>query len=148
MKEPVDHIIRPQLPWRAAGTTITECGYNASKVRALPRNEAMRRFKELGRQRFAMMTCMTCMNTAERWGTWEDDPRKAVEREINWECQWRRTDHGFRLKDELIAIAGLIEAHREEFDSAVREIEQRREWNEKKAARAEKPILPRPTIIL
>lgn len=36
MKEPVDHILRPQLPWRTdAG--ITECGYDATKVAGIPR---------------------------------------------------------------------------------------------------------------
>lgn len=37
-------------------------------------------------------------------------------------------------KDELIAIAVLIEAHREEFDSTISTNIQRREWLEKKAA--------------
>jgi hypothetical protein len=148
MKDPVDHILRPLLPWRTADGAITECGYNASKVKTLTREEATSRFKEFGRQRFAMFTCMTCMETAERWGTWDADPRKALEREINWECQWRRTDHGFRLRDELLAIAELIAAHRDEFTAKVAEIEQRREWNEKKAALAERPKPPpKPTII-
>lgn len=134
MKEPVDHIIRPQLPWRSDGA-ITECGYDASKVKAITRADAVRRHKELGRQRNAMLTCMTCMNTAERWGTWEDDPRRAMGREVEWESGYRSSDRGERLKDELLAIAALIEAHRNEFDAAVAEIGGRREWNEKKAAR-------------
>lgn len=140
MKEPVDHILRPRLPWRTDEGAITECGYNAAKVKALTRDEAVRRFKELGKQRFAMFTCMTCMDTAERWGTWDADPRKALQREIDWECQWRRTDHGARLRDELLAIADLIETHRDEFAAKVTEIEQRREWNEKKAARAKSGV--------
>lgn len=147
MKEPVDHILRPQLPWRSGDAGLTECGYDATKVKVLTRQDAVARFKEFGRQRFAMVTCMTCMDTAERHGTWDADPRKAVEREIAWECQWRRTDHGFRLRDELLAIAELIEAHRDEFDAKVAEIGQRREWNEKKAALNERPKPPRPTII-
>jgi len=83
-----------------------------------------------------MLTCMTCSDTAGRWGTWEDDPRRALEREIIWE--WgggyrARQDRGERLKDELLAIAALIKAHRDEFDAAVTGIEQRREWLEKKS---------------
>lgn len=148
MKQPVDHILRPQLPWRTHDDAITECGFDASKVKAITRDEAVERFKEFGRQRFAMFTCMTCMDTAERHGTWDKDPRKALEREINWECQWRRTDHGQRLRDELLAIADLIEAHKDDFMAKVAEIEQRREWNEKKAALAERPKAPpKPTII-
>ena len=136
MKEPVDHILRPRLPWRGDEAAITECGFNAAKVKTLTRAEFFARRKELGSQRMAMLTCMTCSDTAGRWGTWEDDPRRALEREIIWE--WgggyrARQDRGERLKDELLAIAALIKAHRDEFDAAVTGIEQRREWLEKKS---------------
>ncbi len=136
MKEPVDHILRPSLPWRS-DSAITECGYDASKVKALTRPEFFQRMKDLGRQRTAMLTCMTCSDTAGRWKTWEEDPRQAMEREITWErgAGYReRTDRGERLKDELIAIAFLIEAHRDEFETIVTTNTQRREWLEKKAA--------------
>jgi hypothetical protein len=107
MKEPVDHIVRPSLPWRPAETAITECGYDASKVKALTRVEFFQRLKDMGQQRCAMLTCMTCSDTAKRWGTWEDDPRKAMDREIAWE--WgggyrARDDRGDLLKQELVAI--------------------------------------------
>lgn len=32
MKEPVDHILRPSLPWREA-SAMTECGLNAASVK-------------------------------------------------------------------------------------------------------------------
>src|SRR5215510_8447013 len=97
MKEPVDHIVRPQLPWRTArDVAITECGYDASKVKAVTRVEYFARLKELGQQRTAILTCMTCSDTARRWGTWDDDARKALEREIDWEC--RRM--GFYIADD------------------------------------------------
>ena len=139
MKEPVDHILRPRLPWRTSEGDITECGYDASKVKAITREEYVQRRKDLGQQRCAMMTCMTCSDTAQRWASWEQDPRLAVGREINWETggfYYRpRTDRGARLKDELLAIAELIENHREEFDALVENNQARREWIEKKAAR-------------
>jgi hypothetical protein len=136
MKEPVDHILRPTLPWREPGEgAITECGYDASKVKTLTREDYFRREKELGRQRTAMLTCMTCSDTAHRWGTWNDDPRLALQREIEWERgpgYWRgRSDHGSRLKDELLGIAALIEAHRDEFLNIIDTNEQRRAWLEK-----------------
>ena len=136
MKEPVDHILRPRLPWREE-SSITECGYDGSKVRAITREEFFQRLKDFGQQRTALLTCMTCSDTARRWKTWEDDPRQALEREITWE--WgggyrARTDRGFRLRDELTAIAALIDAHHTEFAKMVTAIEQRREWLEKKAA--------------
>lgn len=137
MKEPVDHILRPQLPWRA-DSGVTECGYDATKVKTLTRPEFFQRLKDFGRQRTMLLTCMTCAETAARWGTWEDDPRKALEREITWECGWRRNDRGNRLKDELLAIAALIDANPGKFAELVSANEQRRCWLEKKAAREAK----------
>lgn len=137
MKEPVDHIIRPLLPWRSDGGAITECGYNAASVRSLSRSEYAQRVKDLGKQRASMLTCMTCAQTSERWGTWEDDPLGALSREIEWErgAYYRqRGDRGTRLKDEMEAITSLIEAHRDEFDALVSQIEQRRDWQSKKDA--------------
>ena len=132
MKEPVDHILRPQLPWRTdAG--ITECGHDAARVPTITRDEWLKRLKEMGARRTTILTCMTCSDTAKRWGTWEDDPRKAVGREVQWESAWRE-DRGDRLRVELLAIAALIDTHRDEFDATIANIEQRREWNEKKAA--------------
>jgi hypothetical protein len=150
MKEPVDHIIRPSLPWRRDGEgTITECGYDASKVKTLTRAEFFQREKDLGKQRMAMLTCMTCSDTARRWGTWDDDPRLAMQREIEWERHAAyyaraRDDRGQRLKDELIAIAALIEAHREEFDGTILTNVQRRDWIEKKAAMKTAKPPPKP----
>jgi hypothetical protein len=141
MKEPVDHILRPQLPWRAmADGAVTECGYDATKVKTLTRVEFFDRLKQFGQQRTALLTCMTCSDTARRWGTWDDDPRLALHREIEWErggyYYRERTDRGQRLRDELSAIERLINSHRGEFDEAVKEIEERRAWNDRKAALA------------
>ncbi len=150
MKDPVDHILRPLLPWRTNDGAMTECGLNAAKVSTLTREEFALRFKDYGQQRTAMTTCMTCSDTARRWGTWEDDPRRALEREINWEHGGgyrARTDRGDRLKSELLAIAGLIESHREEFDAAVAAAEQRREWLAKKAKHGKKMPAPRSPIL-
>lgn len=133
MKDPVDHILRPQLPWRSDGG-ITECGYDATKVSTLSRDAYFDRLKNLGRQRSAMLTCMTCADTASRWLTWQDDPRPAMQREITWETSYRRGDRGIRLRDELLAIEALIIAHRDEFDQHIKNTEQRRAWLEMKAA--------------
>jgi hypothetical protein len=146
MKEPVDHILRPRLPWRLGEGTITECGFDASKVKSLTRADFFQRLKDLGKQRSAMLTCMTCADTASRWGTWEDDPRLAMEREITWERgngYRARSDRGELLKDELIAIAALIETHHNEFLSIVMTNMQRREWLEKKAANEARKTHPR-----
>ena len=134
MKEPVDHILRPRLPWRS-DDGVTECGYDASKVRAISRGEYIQRRKDVGVTRSAMLTCMTCAQTAERWCSWEDDPRGAIGREVEWERgRWGEGKRGQRLKDELFAIADLIEQHRDQFDALVSERQQRREWLAKKDA--------------
>ena len=142
MKEPVDHIKRPNLPWREP-SRVTECGLNADSVKTLSREDYFARLKDLGQQRTAMLTCMTCGDTARRHGTWADDPRAAVAREIEWEgvrSGWGRPSdkRGVRMKDELTAIAALIEAHKDEFEAAVHEIEERRRWLEMKDEKTRK----------
>ena len=138
MKEPVDHILRPQLPWRVSGG-VTECGYDAIKVKTISRPAYLDRVKDMGQQRLAMMTCMTCSSAASRWDAWQDDPRQAMQRKIEWEgCGpwYRHNDRGRLLQDELLAIESLIETHRAEFDAHVAATDQRRDWLEKKAASA------------
>lgn len=49
MKDPVDHIIRPKMPWRN-DNGITECGLNADKVSTLTRTDFFKRLKDLGQQ--------------------------------------------------------------------------------------------------
>lgn len=148
MKEPVDHIERPRLPWRhSAEGAVTECGLNAAKVPTITRQAFLQRYKDLGQQRTAILTCMTCSTTAQRWGSWADDPRAAMQREIEWEGTGRwsyQKGRGDRLKDELLAIAALIDAHRDEFDAHLTATEQRREWLKKKAAMESKAVPPRP----
>lgn len=142
MKEPVDHILRPRLPWRSPDEpAVTECGYDASKVKTLTRDEFFARLGDYGQQRTAVLTCMTCMETARRWPTWDEDPRKALEREITWEIRWR--ERGQRLRDELAAIERLVEAHKDEFAALLEEERSRAEWRAKQAAkRKRKPEMP------
>lgn len=143
MKEPVDHIMRPQLPWRD-GPAITECGYSGEKVKSLTREEFFVRVKEMGTQRAALFTCMTCAQTAGRWGTWDDDPRRALEREIQWEAGWSRQDRGNQLRDELVAIAELIASHSEEFTAKIEAIQRQREWVAQKSALKSKTAALKP----
>lgn len=119
MKEPVDHIERPRLPWRSDDESwMTECGYSVLKVKTITREAFAKRLKEYGQQRTAILTCMTCIQTAQRWSTWNEDPRQALDREIAWEGSGRynQDTRGTRLRNELRAIELLINRHREEFD--------------------------------
>ena len=141
MKEPVDHIARPQLPWRAS-PPITECGLNSTKCPTISRVAYFLRLKDMGRQRTALMTCVTCSDTAARWRTWEEEPREAIMREAQWEDpRTARKERGNMLLDELIALAALVEVHREEFNDLVAKVSGRREWLAKGAAiKSNKPI--------
>jgi len=139
----VDHIFRPRLPWRLdTDLALTECGHDASQVKSITRDEYAQRVKDMGQQRAAMLTCMTCSQTALRWAAWHEDPRKAVGREIEWETGWRGHDRGQSLKDELEAIAILIESNESQFRSLLADIESKREWLAKKAAAAQKSKIP------
>jgi hypothetical protein len=137
MKEPVDHVLRPQLPWRSCDSAITECGYDASKVKAITRAELQARLKDMGEQRTAILTCMTCVETATRWVSWDQDPRQALDREIQWEYRgrWSGNDRGKRLYFELQAVAALVEAHRAEFDERMTRLEGLEAWQTTKADR-------------
>lgn len=140
MKEPVDHIIRPRLPWRSdTEPAVTECGYDATKVKSLTRADFFRRLKDYGEQRCGLVTCMTCMHTARRWPTWQEDPRQAISREAEWEgAHWSqfyggREQRGHRLRDELQAIEALIAAHADEFRDLLAGIDARAQWIERKS---------------
>lgn len=141
MKEPVDHIVRPRLPWRTEEGLLVECGYNAASVKAISREEYRARVKDLGRQRAAMLTCMTCAQTCERHKAWDEDPRQAVGREVEWEAPYYGKERGEKLKDELLAIAALVATHREEFDQILSDADKRREWVSRKAK--EEPPKPK-----
>lgn len=117
----ITHIERPALPWRPE--KATECGLDATRHPTWSREEAIAKSKELGRQRFAMFACMTCMSTANRHATWEHDPASCMIRHAErMTMRWGREDEPGekrRFADELRAIAALIAAHREEFDAIV-----------------------------
>ena len=122
MKEPLDHIIRTPLPWRR-NEFLTECGLSANNYQSITRDEAVAKVKEQGKQRAAMSTCMTCMNTTERYwlrgmraASDGDDPLVILERECSGAGWGRNSGQQDLLRTELRAITALIENHRDEFD--------------------------------
>lgn len=134
MKTPVDHILRPDLPWRVA--TRAECGLDAADVKQIiTRAEYQARVREYGKTRTAMLTCMTCCSTAAQWGTWADDPVEAIRREV----YGYRVDPGFG--DELRAIELLIAAHRREFDETLAGLSQVDSLEDARRARRSRSFL-------
>lgn len=122
----LDHITRSPLPWRTE--PMTECGKPQDAVKQVITPEAYRRrVKDLGVQRTSLLVCQTCVSAYTYAYPWTVDPVGVLEREVN------RVRHGraygqpagkpgserAQLADELRAIAALIAAHRDEFDSYV-----------------------------
>lgn len=131
----VDHVARPALPWRTEAQ-LTECGrpLERHEGRIISAQEFIQRIRDLGQQRAAYTTCMTCWNTVERWRSDLDDPITAVYREL-YQITSRPYDGPLdnlrpdlaqqigedrerreRTNRELRALGTLVEAHREEFD--------------------------------
>lgn len=139
MKEPVSHVERPPLPWRS-GQSVTECGLDVESSVTVTRAEFVKRMQEWGIQRTSLMTCMTCLRTAERWLDWDSDPRQAICREAEWEGygRYRGDKRGSRLRDELRAVAALIAAHPDEFKALVDEIAAKAAWKERLAEKAKR----------
>lgn len=120
MTEPLDHVLRPALPWRDQNDVKTECGRALVGLSVLSRDAAQVKWKKQGQARAALTTCMTCLQTAQRWPSWDEDPARSLGRE-HLGAMWAEGDP--RLNRELRAIALLIDAHREEFDATVRGLE-------------------------
>lgn len=104
------HIRRPPLPWRESH--LTECGRPVAHLPDVVEwDDARRLAREYGQHRFAMVFCMICTSTTQRWSTWESDPLDRLFRE-------RRGDEE-QIQRELRVIAALVAAHRDEFDEAM-----------------------------
>lgn len=114
--EPLTHIMRTSLPWRAATKTV--CGRPTEQYRAdlvVPLADAVKMRQRLGQQRFALVICMTCANCCNNWSEWDTNPVARMLSEVSDSS--RRRDPV--VEAELRAIAALIAAHRDEFDSIV-----------------------------
>lgn len=116
MREPLEHIIRPQIPWRQAPAK-TECGRGADAVEggSIGFEEFRRKFREYGQQRTAMTTCMTCYGRATTGATlredWAHNPAAVFARDIGGYSY----DGVEPLNTELRALELLVKAHPEEF---------------------------------
>ena len=119
---PLEHVIRSRPPWRT-GPDITECGKRVAGQPVITRDAFLAKVRSQGKQRSAMTTCMTCWNTAASHPSWDENPVASLVREARqFEfARWEGTFGGESAKtvtfrDELLAIAALIDAHRDEFD--------------------------------
>lgn len=112
---PLTHIARTALPWRDDALSRTICGHPVSQYaegRVVNLKDARGDVRRLGRQRFALLYCMTCASWANRWAEWDADPVARMEREITGGAFGKREPI---VVHELRAIAALIAAHEDEF---------------------------------
>lgn len=110
--EILDHVLRPDLPWRKADAV--ECGRSVGDVKAyITRDELRARFKRDGRTRTVMTVCVTCLQTANRWKTFDEDPVDAMRREVYGRLAEEQ------LSSELRALGALATAYREDFDAYI-----------------------------
>lgn len=148
---PIVHVLRVLPPWREVEHELTECGLSPSEHESISREEFYKRYRELGRERVAMLTCMTCLGAFERYGQirrdavvlkWEDDPVGSLAREAE-KARWSRSKKRERLEAELRAIVQLVTEHRDEFDAILARMAWRAEHEEQKATKPKKaPPVP------
>lgn len=128
--EELEHVLRAKPPWRR-DADLTECGKPLSGRRVLTRPEFAAKVKREGQKRSALTTCMTCWDTASRYSGWDDNPVDVIAREcsrIGW-TGWQRYGReappkAVQLRDELLALAALADAHRDEFEDLMQGIGQ------------------------
>lgn len=113
----LDHVRRPDLPWRRS--QLTECGRALNDVnRYIERDELLKRLADWGKQRTSLHTCMTCWETSSRWPVFETDPVKALSREF----YGGRADPRFAA--ELRALAALAGEYADEFQGYLEGLDQ------------------------
>ena len=129
--DPLDHVRRPDLPWRAA--TFTECGRPLADVKSyIERDELIERLRKDGQARTAYTVCMTCWQTARRWKTFAEDPVQAIHREV----YGYRVGEEEQLRVELRGLAALADKYREEFDEFVQGMGQTARFERRRNRRA------------
>lgn len=129
--EPLIHAERLRPPWRTV--LLTECGRNVAEFaegRVFGRDEMVAKVKEWGKQRTAMLMCMSCWSRFQyNWqGSWEEHPEGIVERDVGGFGR-RRSMLGAELK----ALSVLYEAHPEEYAAIVAGLAATEDLAEKRA---------------
>lgn len=119
MRERVDHIQRLPLPWRAQ--TITECGLPIEAHPVISRADLKKRVADLGQQRAAYTTCMTCWDRMRRYPWNEQDETLGALIDYLSLGRWGGRDEGATnlIRSEVEALTALIAAHRDEWDEFI-----------------------------
>ncbi len=114
----LDHIARAMVPWHDPATK-TECGSDIDDVASvITRDELVAKVNREGQQRALYSTCQTCLSTARNHPEWKQDPVAVMERHFT-HMKW---DTSPDRRREVLAIAALIENHRDEFHAIQRDL--------------------------
>lgn len=119
--QPLRHLRRVAPPWAAEDMTI--CGRPLSDVASWVQwEEAKALFNKHGRARAMFLFCATCV---DRHGYKGDSPgrfdRVPAKVTADWaeRAAWRDSPQAERIRAELLGLAALVEAHRDEYDAHV-----------------------------
>lgn len=122
--EPLDHVAREPLPWRDREEGLTECGRPLKSCQSLTLEQMREKVKAQGERRASLSSCMTCWETSRRY-EYQREWRKNVHpifQAVQREIERVKIEHSVRLGREFHALALLAEAHREEFDAILRDM--------------------------
>lgn len=118
--EVLQHISRPDLPWRRA--TLTRCGREIAELaadRVVTVDEARKKVDRLGKTRAVMFLCMTCIDRWHAWPEWDESPAGLIGRYSEGASWARRNEDGESrfdgLNRELRALAILAQRYEPEF---------------------------------
>lgn len=113
-----DHVVRATVPWRS--DQLTECGRPLSDVAAvISADELDSRITKFGEARAAFTVCTMCWPTAVGAPRWDADPVAVLDRETRRAQRAPGRREHQQLRTELLAIAALIDAHRQEYGSTI-----------------------------
>lgn len=129
--QPLDHVLRFEPPWRASRKT--ECGRRVDDVGSVIERDALvAKVKDQGKQRAAFTTCMTCWDRTQYAQPWDNSPSSVLNRESRYSYASRTDDE---LDREMRALTLLWDAHREEFDEAMRGIGEIKDLADRRASK-------------
>ena len=116
--KPLRHLERVAPPWAAERMTI--CGRELDDVRSwLTFEDARALANKVGQTRAQFLFCQTCLSQHSHKAAtplrWEREPARIV---ADWASRagWTGTKDGGRIAAELLALADLVEQHREDYE--------------------------------
>ena len=124
MKEPLAHVARAKLPWRAS-PNLTECGLAMESVaEAISRDDFIARVKRDGERRAAYSTCMTCWEACKHNpGNQDAATIDSVARYVD-RVRWNRRAMREEFLADMHAISVLVERYADEFEELVQDYRQ------------------------